>query len=167
MAVVIAIGIVIALSALIPSRGEQAANADYQSKRALGNPYSISHVWKVDRKADLVEMARALSDRGLALRQERDSPNEVILRGGSQLWTRLFGGYFVSPKRLPIEVKLKTANGVKSGKWTVQLGIRDKLGTAVRDEALEDRFALAAGDIRDAIESQLVALGGVEIDAAL
>jgi hypothetical protein len=106
-----------------------------------------------------------LNDKGLGLTQERESPNEVVLKGGSQLWTRLFGGYFVNLRRLPIEVELRTANGAESGKWTVQLGIRDKLGIAVRDEALEDRFALAAGNIRETIAGQLEALGGVEIDS--
>jgi hypothetical protein len=139
VAAVIAIAVVIVLSALIPSRGERAADADYPSKRAPGTPYTISYVWKVDRKADLVEIARTLNDNGLALTQERESSDEVVLRGGSQLWTRLFGGYFVNPKRLPIEVELRTANGADNGKWAVQLAVRDKLGMAVRDEALEDR----------------------------
>lgn len=165
VAAVIAFGIVIALSALIPSRGERASDAEYPSKRAPGNPYSISHTWRVDQRADLAGIAGVLNDKGLGLTQERESPNEVVLKGGSQLWTRLFGGYFVNPRRLPIEVELRTANGAESGKWTVQLGIRDKLGIAVRDEALEDRFALAAGNIRETIAGQLEALGGVEIDS--
>ena len=166
VAAVIAFGIVIALSALIPDRGKRASGADYPSSRAPGHPYSISHAWAVDQRADLTEIARALNDNGLGLRQESESSDEVVLRGGSQLWTRLFGGYFVNPRHLPIEVELKTANGTGSGKWTVQLGVRDRLGVAVRDEALEDRLAQAAGTIREITGAQLQAIGGVEVDSA-
>ncbi len=163
---VVAIGIVIVLSALLSSRGERSSETDPPSKRAAGNPYSISHAWKVDQRADLAEIARGLHDKGLVLRRESESSNEVVLRGGSQFWTRLFGGYFVDPRRLPIEVELRTANGTNGGKWTVQLGVRDRLGVAARDEALEDRFAQAAGSIREAIGTQLEAIGGVEVDSA-
>jgi hypothetical protein len=165
VAAVMAIGIVIALSALIPSRRKRASDADYPSTRAPGSPYLISHAWNVDRRANLAEMAGALNGKGFGLTQECESSDEVVLKGGSQLWTRLFGGYFVNPKRLPIEVELRTASGADSGKWTVQLGIRDKLGMAIRDEALEDRFAQVAGSIRETIEGQLEPLGGVEIDS--
>lgn len=166
VAAVVAAGIVIVLSALIRDRGKRASDADYPSNRAPGHPYSISHAWKVDRRADLAEISRALNEKGLGLRQERESSDEVVLRGGSQLWTRLFGGYFVDSRRLPIEVELRTANGASSGKWTVQLGIRDRLGVAIRDEALEDRLAQAAGTIREIIGAQMEAIGGVEIDSA-
>lgn len=142
-----AIAIVLALSALIPSRGTQASDADYPSKRTAGRPFSISHAWTVDRKADLAGLVRALNDKGFALRQESQSSNQIVLRSGSQLWTRLFGGYFVNPRRLPIEVELRTANGLNNDKWTVRLGVRDRFGIAIRDEALEDRFALVAGII--------------------
>lgn len=166
VAAVVAAGIVIVLSALIPDRGERASDADYPRNRAPGHPYSISHAWKVDRKADLTEIARALNDKGLGLKQESESSDEVVLRGGSQLWTRLFGGYFVDSRHLPIEVELRTANGANGGKWTVQLGVRDRLGVAVRDEALEHRLAQAAGTIREIIGAQLEAIGGVEVDSA-
>jgi hypothetical protein len=165
IAAVVAMGIVIALSALIPSRRKDASDADYLSKRAPGNPYSVSHAWQVSRRADLAELVRALNDQGLTLRQESKSSNEIVLRGGSQFWTRLFGGYFVDPRRLPIEVELTTANQADNGRWTVQLGVHDRLGMAVRDEALGDRFAQAAGNIRKAVGAQLEAMGAVEVDS--
>jgi hypothetical protein len=164
IAAVIAIVIVVLLSTLFFGRERRTSGAEYPSERTSGGPYATSHAWKVDQKADLSEIVQALNDNGLALKQESESPNQVVLRGGSQLWTRLFGGYFVDPKRLPIEIELKAANGATSGHWTVQLGIQDRLGVGVRDEALEDRFAQAAGSIREVVGGQLRAVGGVEVD---
>lgn len=165
VAAVIAIAIVIVLSAVFFGRGKRVPDTDYPNERAAGGPYTVSHAWMVDQRTDLPQIARVLNDKGLALEQESESPNQIVLRGGSQFWTRLFGGYFVDPKRLPIEVELKAANRVSNGKWTVQLGVRDRLGVAVRDEALNDRFAQAAGNIREVIGAQLEAVGGVEIDS--
>jgi hypothetical protein len=165
-AAVVAIGIVVVLSALVLRRRERPAGVDPPRERAPGAPYSVSHVWNVDRRADLTEIARDLNGEGLGLRQRSESADRVVLSGGSQLWTRLFGGYFVDPKRLPIEVELRAANGAASGNWTVQLGVRDRLGIAIRDEALGDRFALAAGNIRKTVGARLEAMGAVEVDPA-
>jgi hypothetical protein len=70
VAAVIAIGVVIVLSALIPDRGKRASDVDYPTTRPPGNPSSISHVWKVDRKADLRAIAQALHANGFALAKE-------------------------------------------------------------------------------------------------
>jgi hypothetical protein len=164
VAAVIAIVIVIAVGAFIPNRGTTASDADYPSERSRGTPYVVSHIWTVDQKADLSEIVRAFNETGLTFHRKAESSDEVILTSGSQLWTRLFGGYFVDSRRLPIEIHLKTLNGDPGGGWTVQLEIRDRLGVAVRDKALVDRFAQAAGSIREVVDGQLERIGGTGVD---
>lgn len=161
---VIAIVTVVALSAFIPNRGAPASGSDYPRERSPGSPYMISHTWTMDRKADLQAIVRALSDKGWALHRKSGTPDEVLLTSGSQLWTRLFGGYFVDSRRLPLEIHLKAVSGDPDGPWTVQLEIRDRLGVAVRDKALIDRFAQAAGSIREVVDIQLASIGGTGLN---
>jgi hypothetical protein len=159
----IALGVVIVVSAFIPERGSEASSRP--KTRTPGQPYSISQAWKIDRRADVADLAQALEGQGLGLSQKRNFTDEVTMWGGSQLRTRLFGGYFVDRTRLPVEVQLSVSS-VDSRKWTVQLGVRDRLGVAIRDEALEDRLALAAEGIREATAAQLAPLGAVEVVSA-
>jgi hypothetical protein len=109
--------------------------------------------------------SRSLSQQ-LNLHAKHEHQNKIVLRGGSQFWLRLIGGYFIDPKKLPVQVELKTASEPGTDQAVVQLSIRDAFGIAVRDEALEDRFALAAGNIREAIEMQLEAIGGTGAGSA-
>jgi hypothetical protein len=85
--------------------------------------------------------------------------------GGSQLRIRLFGGYFVEPKHLPVEVEL-AASGADGDRRIVRLGVRDRLGVAIRDEALEERLAKAAEAIRAVTAMQLAAFGAVEVESS-
>ena len=133
-----------------------------QSRRAPGEPYSASYEWKIDRALDLSDVAKALSQR-LNLQVKKDGRDVVVLQGGSQFWLRLIGGYFINPAKLPVQAELRSTKESGVDQATVQLSIRDAFGIAVRDEALEDRFALAAGRIRETVEAELSALGGVEI----
>lgn len=149
---VVALGIVVMLGVLIPRR-RRSSSADYPSNRAPGEPYSVSYSWTVRGKPDLADMVSALSQTGLVLNSR--SPDRVVLRGGSQFWSRLLGGYFVDPQRLPIEVELETTNSVNDQDCTVGLRVQDKFGIAVRDEALAERFGQAATKVRNAIEAQI------------
>jgi hypothetical protein len=135
------------------------------TKRKLGKPYSTSYRWKVSREPNLKQILKALNQEGQSLSVDRESTHELALLGGSQLWTRLFGGYFVDPRRLPVHVELATRPISDSGRSVVELGVRDRLRVAVRDEALEDRFELAVQKIRNTVQAQLELVGDIEADS--
>lgn len=163
---IVAIVVALVLGALMAGSREPSPETDRQ-KRAPGEPFSISYRWKGDRVPDLTALSQALNRAGFKLSVESESPGKIVLSGGSQLWTRLFGGYFVDPSRLPIQVELREVAAVGNGSRALELGVRDKLGVAVRDEALEDRYTQAAANIRSAVEVRLEALGGFEADSDL
>lgn len=128
-----------------------------QSDRARGAPYSASYRWEVERSPDLTVLLEALGERGLEPSVGSQSPTRIEAKGGSQLRTRLLGGHFVDPKQLPVEVELEAAQGQDDGKGRVELEVRDRFGIAVRDEALEERFIVAAEQIRDVVQERLFA----------
>lgn len=110
--------------------------------------------WAVAAPPDLDGLVAALRREGLVQTVEEQSPRRVLLSGGSELRTRLLGGYFVDPEVLPIEVEITVEMGDASP--IVALAVRDRLGTvAIRDERLGDRFALAARDVRDAVAARV------------
>lgn len=164
VAAIVAVALVLVLGALLAGREKSSPNMDRQ-KRARGEPFSVSYRWTGDRCPDLPDLSQVLNREGLKLNIKSQSSKEVVLRGGSHLWTRLFGGYFVDHKRLPIQVELRAIDLAGTGA-AFELKVRDRLGIAIRDEALEDRYAQAAAEIRSATEARLRALGGFEADAA-
>lgn len=158
-AAVVAVAVVV-VAILMVSAGSSEQEG---RKRAPGQPYAASYKWEVDEPPDLAGIALALDHQRLGLRPRSQSQQKIILRGGSQLWLRLIGGYFIHPKRLPIEVELSATPAHGDAKTAVQLGIRDTFGISIRDEALEDRFTQAAESIRGAVGGQLAASGGREV----
>lgn len=163
-AAAVAIVAIVCFGAILDRRNGTAPMAGSVRKRSPGEPYSVSYRWRTDEKANLAELDRALSHEGLVQAVEIQTPTEIVLKGGSQFWTRLLGGYFVKPRRLPIKVSLKVPDAMVDGKFIVELGIRDRFGVGVRDEALEERFELAATAIRSAVQARLEAMGSYEID---
>jgi hypothetical protein len=112
------------------------------NNRRLGEPFK----WGF-RAADDCSRSDAIDSlRSLGLRLDLDEGGNSRLEGGSQLWTRLLGGYFVDPSRLPITVKLEESEepGVP-----LSVDVQDRLGIAVRDEALRRRYAARVGEISD------------------
>ncbi len=87
----------------------------------------------------------ALQRGGLHL--ETDDEDEACFEGGSQVRTRLLGGYFVVPAHLPITVIL-TRSSSAEGAFAVE--VRDRLGrVALRDRAFESRYELRVREIQD------------------
>jgi hypothetical protein len=162
IATLVGIGVALVVAAAAVGRRDHQPDVDGQSERAPGESYTSLYRWSVDGKPDLVDTFTALDRIGFALRLESQSSDRVVLRGGSQLWTRLFGGYFVDPKRLPIQVELKAIDAVHGGKYTIELKVQDRFGIAIRDKALGERFALAAASIRNSVEVQLGESPGFE-----
>jgi hypothetical protein len=71
--------------------------------------------------------------------------------GGSQLRSRLFGGYFVDPRRLPVQITIEATPNV-DGSSTLAVEVRDRFGIGIRDRALEERYAQAAEIVRATVE---------------
>ena len=93
----------------------------------------------------LADATRRLCSIGLRL--VHDDGASVRLSGGSHLQTRLLGGYFINPAKLPISVTLEAA-GPRDG---VKVRIEDSLTLARRDGQFKHRYALRVGEIRDAL----------------
>lgn len=158
--VVVAVSVVV-LGALIARTSNSGKHS--QEKRTPGEPYSAEYGWEVNATPDLEEIAHALDREQLGLRPTSQSQHSVTLRGGSQLWLRLIGGYFINPRRLPVQVELASIRTPGSEKAKVQLKVQDTFGIAVRDEALEDRFMQAAANIRGVVGKRLEGMGGREV----
>lgn len=156
VAAVAAVVVVLALVAAMADQRGRSPRAKSQGKTAFGKPYSAVFSWKVERAPSVADTLQALSNESLTLVSQSQSPGKIVLRRGSQLWMRLLGGYFIRPKRLPIEVELRTATSTPG--CLVELEVQDKCGIAVRDDALRERFALAVADIRQAVETNLEAM---------
>jgi hypothetical protein len=104
--------------------------------------------WRIASAAGVSVPEAAGRLRELGLVTDGQGEGWARLRAGSQFQTRLLGGYFVDPARLPISVTL-----TEPPSGGVEARVEDSIGPiAVRDRALEARYALRAAQIRDAIE---------------
>lgn len=165
LAAVVAIAVVVVLGALLAGRHDRSRDANEpRQKRAPGEPFAVSYRWRGRQLPDLADLSESLTRRGVGLSIDSQSTREAELSGGSQLWTRLFGGYFVDPKRLPVRVELKAIGAEGNGGTALELNVRDRLGVAVRDGALEDRYMDAAAAIRGVVETRLTAMGSFEAE---
>jgi|SRR6188768_3549319 len=138
--------------ATLAKRNESSPDHGARSRRA-GDPFSFRYTWTTERQiGDVGDIVKQLESLGLRSEVGTDSASSVVLRGGSQIQTRLFGGYFVNPKRLPVQVDLEIISSDGNGQRKLGLKIHDTLGVAVRDKGFEDRYARAACDIRRTVE---------------
>jgi hypothetical protein len=113
--------------------------------RAPGEPFHWG--FRVARDSSREDVLHSLQDLGLRL--DLEDGRNARLEGGSQLRTRTFGGYFVNPSHLPITVSVRKSDELGA---PVLIEVEDRLGPiAVRDRALESRYALRAQEIKDAI----------------
>lgn len=85
---------------------------------------------------------------------ENQSREKIVAVGGSQLRSRLFGGYFVDPKRVPVRIILE-ATSDEDGSSILSVEVRDRFGIAIRDSALEERYAQAPETVRAIAEPRL------------
>ncbi len=94
--------------------------------------------WVVDTEMDRVRrrIEKYLGETGMTW--DEDAPDEFQATQGSQLKTRLLGGWFVSPESLPKRavVRLKAFDGgVKV--WAV---IEESMGFGFLDPILKDKY---------------------------
>jgi len=139
----------LALVALWGSPGGSASGADASSRneeRSPGQPFcrEFGVAW-ANSRSDVVDAVRSIG-----LRLVLDGGHTARFEGGSQVRTRLLGGYFVNPIHLPITV---TVTETDASDDALIIEIRDRLGPiAVRDRAFESRFELRAQEIQDRLD---------------
>ncbi len=115
------------------------------SDRRPGEPFRWGFHAAGDRsRSDAVDSLRSFG-----LRLDLDEGHNVRLESGSQLRTRLLGGYFVDPKHLPLTVHVEESTDPDA---LLSIQVEDRLGAvAVRDQALKARYELRVEQIRDAL----------------
>lgn len=154
VAVIVSVGVALLALVMIRRRQNNASLLSNSPQRHPGAPFSFNFAWSISKPPDRAALEAALLERGLRIDQNASSESTVVFRGGSQLRTRLLGGYFVSPRNLPVRAELiLLANGARAGE--VKLRVHDSLGIGVRDRALEKRYAHAATEIERAVEDGL------------
>lgn len=147
------IAIVIALGMLAAwSRRSDEQSTESEEPRRKGSPFTYDFSWDLPESPDLERIVRALEQCRLEVGESPSPAVGIVVRSGSQLRTRLLGGYFVAPRHLPLKGQLMTSNGGAGG-VRVDLVIEDTLMIALRDGALERRYRKAAENIRVAVES--------------
>jgi hypothetical protein len=118
------------------------------STRKRGAPFA----WKLTVDSE-IRLSTAI-DRleAIGLRLDARGASDAQLSAGSQLKTRLLGGYFVDPVHLPVVVTLKA---LRQGTGPIEASVRDGLGPiGVRDRKLEARYARRVAQIRSALDQQ-------------
>jgi hypothetical protein len=129
------------------NRRSSGSPVDAEARHSSGGRFEWSWTRPTARhEGDLTAIARMLEDDAGLQGELRDS-RRFVLKGGSQVWTRLRGGYFIDRHRLPIEVDL--AESAASGE--VELTVRDRMGPAVGDARMRERYAERASEIRDLV----------------
>ncbi|HET7416062.1 MAG TPA: hypothetical protein VFJ61_00330 [Solirubrobacterales bacterium] len=153
VAVIASLGLVLLAVVIIGKRQSQSSNLEPRAQRAAGRPFSFHSDWSVEGPPDRVQLEAALEREGLTIEKSTSTETTLVLRGGSQLRTRLLGGYFVSPKSLPIRAEVHLP--VNDGAGKVELRVEDSLGFGVRDGALRKRYELAADQLEQSLRDSM------------
>jgi hypothetical protein len=109
----------------------------------IRKPFRWSYKWTVQAESDIDKVIEALTREGklrLSARRDDDGVHSAELDGGSQLRTRLMGGYFVGEQHLPIHAHLQSQPTPETRRYTLELRMNDAAGIALRDQRLRSRF---------------------------
>jgi hypothetical protein len=157
LAAIVAIAAVLSIGVVSARRaGGRSLDATDRPRRLRGEPFSFRSTWMINHKPNLEQVVQALTYQGLTSSSRSDLQGErVVVVGGSQLRTRLLGGYFVAPKHLPVRAELVIIDAGNRGQHKLELQVRDTIGLAARDRALEARYVRAATNIREVVEHSL------------
>jgi hypothetical protein len=136
------------IAVLLLPRPRAAGNTDEGAKPAEAGGFFDPFAWTILAPGGLTLADAAGRLRSIGLRLDHDGGARAELSGGSQLQTRLLGGDFVDPARLPIAITLEAA--ASGGSLTAK--VEDALKFGVRDHRLESRYALRVAEIRDALQ---------------
>jgi hypothetical protein len=117
--------------------------------------FSFTKSWTTTEAGVITRLADVLSTRLDLEHEGTPGETETILRGGSQLRTRLLGGWFISPAHLPKRVQL-LATSEPGGTRRVHVRVDDTLGAiAVRDRWFGRRYEQAADSVFAVVERTL------------
>lgn len=153
-AIMVAVMVVGVLGMVFAGRDRQSSEPAALADRQPGGPWSFTYNWTAKDPVELMGIYVKLREAGSATVLESQSKEKIVAVGGSQLRARLFGGYFVDPKRLPVRIILETTPDEEGGS-VLSVEVRDRFGIAIRDGALEERYAQAAETVRAIAEPRL------------
>lgn len=109
--------------------------------------FSFDRSWPMTDADAVPRLAAALSSEMSLTQDGQASETEAVLRSGSQLRTRLLGGWFIAPKHLPKRVHLSAASD-PDGSRRLDVRVEDSLGPiAVRDRHFSRRYEAAADEV--------------------
>lgn len=120
------------------------------SGSTTGGALPSTFVWEVPLPASNNEERLVAQLAAIGLKVDDRDSSENALFSGSQMRTRLLGGYFIAPRNLPIKVSWDRHDGQDPGVAKIE----DGLGPiAVRDRALKTRYEARVSEIRVSIGS--------------
>lgn len=138
----------------VTSRTGQAETQSDRPPRLDNAPFTFTFTWKLSTRPDLEVIENGLASQGLTAEPDGTSGADLVMRGGSILWTRIFGGFFVALHRLPMRAEVSVDQDAED-LWQLELRVSDRLGLAVRDAVRERRPKMAAERIRELVEKSL------------
>lgn len=149
------IGILLVFAAIDRWKAPTTTSTD-RPMRLNAEPFRFDFAWQLEDKPVLAAIQAILEP--LGFRKEIDTSSGACLSmiGGSQLWTRLFGGYFVRLDQLPLRAKLGVEKRADYA-WQLELEVSDRFGWAIRNSSRKKRPEMATMQIKDAVESWLAA----------
>jgi hypothetical protein len=116
----------------------------------VSTEFSFEKSWTTSDPDAVSRVAGALAGRLRLKLEESAGDTEAVLRGGSQLRTRLLGGWFIAPEHLPKRVQVSAAPGSSS----LDVRVEDALGSvAVRDRRFKARYEKAAESIFELVDA--------------
>jgi hypothetical protein len=123
-------------------------------ERSDDGRFTASRGWKCPKSLDLDRLVASVGDQARLRSQSdghRDGTHVVTLKGGSQLRTRLLGGYFINPIYLPVRAELDLGQAGKRD--TLRLRVTDGFGRVfLRDSRFRERFDLRVAEIESVID---------------
>jgi hypothetical protein len=155
LAAIITIAVGLLIVSLVGSRVRTADRRSKSPMRLDHGPFTFSYAWELEREPELGQIKDVLDSQGLNPRNIEGAGASLVFQTGSHLWTRLFGGYFVPLRLLPLRIELFLEHDETRGLWRLQMQVSDRFGLAVRDSTREARFADAANQIKETLEGEL------------
>jgi hypothetical protein len=148
------VGGLVGFAALIVKMQRPGASTGQRDEK---NRFTASRQWECRKSVDLDQVAHSVANRARLRFQgggARNGTRVVTMKGGSQLRTRLLGGYFINPTYLPVCAELDLDQSGKRGR--LRLRVTDGFGrVALRDPRLRERFDLRVAEIESVTDGTL------------
>src|SRR4051812_45568583 len=123
VAAVVSIGVALLAFSLIARKDKRTSQPSDLPQRDSGTEITFNFAWIVSKPPERSVLEGVLMEHGLKVDQDASSESTMVFRGGSQLRTRLLGGYFIAPSHLPLRAEVNLLAG-EPGAAKVELRIR-------------------------------------------